>query len=214
MNAEVAAFLQGADRWREEMAELCGIAERAGLVGALKWGRPCYAYEGKNVVIVGELKEAAVLSFFKGALLRDPQGLLERPGPNTRAARIVKFRSLDEIRAVADQLPAYLEEAIGLEKEGRELPRESAAEEFPEELEEALGSDPAFQEAFEGLTPGRQRAYLLFFKAGKKSETRVGRIAKYRKRILAGKGMNDCTCGLSKRMPNCDGSHRVLKTRT
>jgi uncharacterized protein YdeI (YjbR/CyaY-like superfamily) len=211
MNPKVDEYLRGETRWREEQEILRSIALDCGLSEEVKWGHPCYAFEKKNVVIISGLKDYCALSFFNGALLKDPKGILVRPGENTRAGRLVRFTSASEITRLKADLKSYILEAIELEKAGVKVDMTEGAElEMPEELEDQLDKSPVLREAFESLTPGRQRAYILHIAAAKQSKTREARIEKVKPRILDGKGLNDCTCGHSKRMPACDGSHRFL----
>ena len=144
--------------------------------------------------------------------MKDSEGVLEKPGENTRAARVIRFTSVEEIDELEPVLKAYIQEAIELEKAGLKVDFKEGAElPVPEELEMQFDEDPDFKAAFEALTPGRQRAYLLHFGAAKQAKTRASRVEAFKPRIFDGKGLNDCTCGLSKRMPGCDGSHKVLK---
>lgn len=211
MNPKVTDYLQGLENWQAELRKLRDIALDCGLSEELKWGYPCYAFEKKNVVIISGLKDYCALSFFNGALLKDPKGILVKPGENTRAGRLVRFTSVAEITEQMAALKAYILEAVELEKAGVKVDmKEGAQLEMPEELEKQLDASPVLREAFVGLTPGRQRAYILHISAAKQSKTREARIEKLKPRILDGKGLNDCTCGHSKRMPACDGSHRFL----
>lgn len=211
MNPKVDEYLQGLEKWRNELLELRAIALDCGLSEEWKWRQPCYAFDKRNVVIISGLKDYCSLSFFNGALLKDPHGMLVKPGENTRAGRLIRFSSLGEIKKLKAVLKAYILEAVELEKAGVKVDfKETADLEMPEELETRLDASPVFREAFEALTPGRQRAYILHISAAKQSKTREARIEKCKPRILDGKGLNDCTCGHSKRMPACDGSHRFL----
>jgi len=211
MNPEVDGYLKGLDKWQEELSKLRELALDCDLSEQLKWGHPCYSFQKKNVVIISGLKDYCALSFFNGALLKDPHGILVKPGENTRAGRLVRFTGVGEIAEKKAILKAYILEAIALEKAGLKVNLKEGAElEMPVELEKQLDGSPALREAFEGLTPGRQRAYLLHVSGAKQSKTREARIEKIKPRILDGKGLNDCTCGQSKRMPACDGSHRFL----
>ena len=152
-----------------------------------------------------------MLSFFKGALLHDADGMLEKPGENSQAARVIRFTNLQEIRAKEATLKAYVFGAIEVEKAGLSIDfKEKNELVLVEELLHKFEELPAFKTAFEALTPGRQRGYNLFFSAGKQSKTRTARIEKYIERILDGKGINDCTCGFSRKMPTCDGSHKYI----
>ena len=212
MNPKLDQYFKDAGKWRGELVRLREIVLGCGLSEELKWGGPCYAFEESNVLMMGELKESCTLSFFKGALLKDSEGVLEKPGENTRAARVIRFTSVEEIDELEPVLKAYIQEAIELEKAGLKVDFKEGAElPVPEELEMQFDEDPDFKAAFAALTPGRQRAYLLHFGAAKQAKTRASRVEAFKPRIFDGKGLNDCTCGLSKRMPGCDGSHKVLK---
>jgi uncharacterized protein YdeI (YjbR/CyaY-like superfamily) len=209
---EVDAFIRGLTRWKEELTALREIVLSCGLKEEWKWRQPCYTDDGVNIVILGNYKDACVISFLKGAMLKDPEGLLHKPGEHTRMGRVIRFTGIAEILERREILKAYVLEAVQIEKQDVKPAVEASPEiEIPEELDRIFGSDAAFRQAFGSLTPGRQRAYLIFFTATKQSATRVARIEKYRSRIMTGKGMNDCVCGLSKKMPGCDGSHRLLK---
>lgn len=211
MNPQVEQYLREVKQWQPELTELRKIVLEAGLTEELKWRSPCYTHNKKNIAILGGFKEHCVLSFFQGALLTDPKKVLVKPGENTRAARVIPFTCVPEIFQLKTTIHAYLREAIELEKAGQKVDlAEDAAQPMPVELEARLESDPVLRTAFEALTPGRQRGYLLHFGGAKQSKSREARIEKCVSRILAGKGLRDCTCGLSKRMPNCDGSHKQL----
>lgn len=163
------------------------------------------------MVLLSALKEYCAISFPKGALLKEPKQILARPGENTRAARLIRFTEVREISKLESTLKAYIQEAIELEKSGRKVDfTEDREVDIPTEFQARLDNDPALSAAFEALTPGRQRAYLLHFFGAKQSSTRQARVEKYVERILAGKGIHDCTCGLSRKPPGCDGSHKQL----
>jgi uncharacterized protein YdeI (YjbR/CyaY-like superfamily) len=184
----------------------CGLTEE------FKWRTPCYSFQGNNVVLIGSFKEYCALSFFKGTLLQDSNEILSKPGENSQAVRFFKFTNLEEIIEQKSIIKAYIYEAIEIEKAGLKVNFKSNTElELVAELQNTLAKNPALKTAFQALTPGRQRAYNLYFSAPKQSKTRETRIEKYTPRILNGKGINDCTCGLSKKMPNCDGSHKYIR---
>ncbi|MCA9248808.1 MAG: YdeI/OmpD-associated family protein [Planctomycetales bacterium] len=209
MNRDVERYLRETPRWRKELDELRRIVLDSPLSETMKWRAPCYTFEGRNVVMLGALKDSCTLSFFQGALLSDPHGILEKPGANTRAARRVRFTSVRAIEASESELKNLIQRAIELEKSGAKVDFATDREpELPPELLEQFAARPALQAAFESLTPGRQRAYAIFFAGAKQSQTRVSRIEKYTAQILDGKGLNDCTCGLSRKIPACDGSHK------
>jgi uncharacterized protein YdeI (YjbR/CyaY-like superfamily) len=211
MNPKVDAFLLNVKKWREELTILRSIVMDSGLSEELKWGVPCYVHEKANVIIIGGFKDYFALMFFKGALMEDPQDLLRKPGENTQSGRQIRLTSIEEMLDLEEVLKAYIQHAIAVEKAGLKVV-EKKTEEYPvpSELEESFAANSDLQHAFYGLTPGRQRAYLLHFAEAKQSATRKARIEKYAPRILKGKGILDCWCGLSKRMPTCDGSHKQL----
>ena len=157
----------------------------------MKWGKPCYSFQGSNVVLLQGFKESCALLFCKGALLKDSKGLLEKPGENTQGARRIRFTDVREIVKLEPILQAYIQEAITAEKAGLEVEYKKNPEPAPKELQEKLEEAPALKAAFGALTPGRQRAYILYFSAAKQSQTRSARVNKCRQRILQGKGLND-----------------------
>jgi uncharacterized protein YdeI (YjbR/CyaY-like superfamily) len=211
MNPNVDLFIQSAEKWQEEMALLRRILLDCSLVEEYKWKQPCYSFQRTNIVIIGPFKDSVVLGFFKGALLSDPENVLVKAGDNSQSTRMFRFTSVKQILELESTIKAYAYEAIELEKAGMKVELKKIEDyTIPEELTAQFGKDPNFKEAFSKLTPGRQRAYLLHFAEAKQSVTRTARIEKYTSRIMKGKGINDCVCGLSKRMPNCDGSHKNL----
>ena len=211
MNPKVDTFLLNVKKWREELTVLRSIVMDSGLGEELKWGAPCYVHEQANVIIIQGFKDYFALLFFKGALMKDPEDLLRKPGENTQSGRQIRLTSMDEILGQEEVLRAYIQHAIEVEKAGEKVAVKKTEEyAVPLELEESFAENSDLQHAFYGLTPGRQRAYLLHFAEAKQSATRKARIEKYTQRILNGKGILDCWCGLSKRMPTCDGSHRQL----
>ncbi len=191
MNTKVDAYIRSAEKWREETATLRKIILRTGLTEELKWNKPCYTFRGSNVVIIQGFKEYCALMFCKGALLRDPKGILKKPGEYTQAARRILFTSIREIKALEPVLGNYIQEAIEAEKAGLEVAFKKDPEPIPDELRWKFDDLPALKTAFFSLTPGRQRAYILFFSAAKQSKTRESRIEKCMRRILQGKGLND-----------------------
>ena len=211
MNPKVDTFLLNVKKWREELTVLRSIVMDSGLGEELKWGAPCYVHEQANVMIIQGFKDYFALMFFKGALMKDPQNLLHKPGENTQSGRQIRMTSMDEMLGQEEVLRAYIQHAIEVEKAGEKVAVKKTEEyAVPLELEESFAENSELQHAFYGLTPGRQRAYLLHFAEAKQSATRKARIEKYTPRILKGKGILDCWCGLSKRMPTCDGSHKQL----
>ena len=191
MNERVDELLAGADRWRAEMETLRRIALDCGLTEAFKWRSPCYTWQGGNVAIIQSFKERCALMFFKGALLRDPDGLLRKPGESSRIARRLEFTAVDEIAEMEGALRSLIAEAIEIEKDGRKVEIEASPEPPPAELEEMFAEVAGLRAAFEALTPGRRRGYILHFSGAKKSATRRSRIEKNVASILAGKGLND-----------------------
>jgi uncharacterized protein YdeI (YjbR/CyaY-like superfamily) len=212
MNPAADNYFLDAPKWQEELKLLRKIALGTHLKEMIKWGVPCYVFEESNIILLGSFKAFCSISFFKGSLLQDPNGILTKPGENSQSVMMLKFTHLDEIRELEPVIRAYIVEAIEIEKAGLKPALEkSVTLEFPEELLQILDQDAAFKAAFTALTPGRQRGYNLFFTAAKQPATRITRIEKYRQQILDGKGINDCTCGLSKKMPSCDGSHKTIR---
>ena len=209
-NPKVDEFIQSADKWSAEMAFLRRILLDCLLVETYKWQTPVYMVGSKNSIAISSLKEHCALNFFNGALLQDEEGILIKPGEHTQLGRWMKFSSVEEILAKEDLIKAYVLEAIEVHKMGIKLDKPSEIP-YPEELTAIFDKKPAMKMAFEKLTPGRQRAYLRFFSDGKQSETRTSRIEKNEKYILKGIGITDCICGLTKRKPSCDGSHRAIE---
>ena len=214
-NPQVDDHLRTVDQWQAELEQLRAIVLTCPLTEQFKWRQPCYVFEKSNVVILSGFKEYCALSFFKGALLKDPHGLLVAPGENSQSSRIIKFTNVQEIIEMEEILRAYIDEAIEVEKAGLKVEFKPKSEyAVPEELQSKFDEDPVFKTAFEALTPGRQKGYLLYFAGAKQSKARTARIEKYTPRIFDGKGMRDCVCGLSKRYPSCDGSHKQLETES
>lgn len=206
----VDEFLQSADKWPKEMAFLRQILLDCLMVETYKWRTPVYMVGTKNVIAISSLKDHCALNFFNGALLQDEEGMLIKPGEHTQLGRWMKFSSVEEILAKEDLIKAYILEAIEVEKLGLKM-EPSTEIAHPEELTVIFGKKPSLKVAFEKLTPGRQRAYLRFFTDSKQSATRTSRIEKNEKYILKGIGLTDCICGLTKRKPSCDGSHRAIE---
>ncbi len=190
-NPKVDAFLAKATKWREEMTESRRILLDCHLTEELKWGKPCYTLQESNIVIVQPFKEYCALMFCKGALLKDPKGILVKPGQSTQAGRQIRFTSARELLRMEPVLRAYLHEAIAAEKAGLKVEFKKNPEPIPAELLEKFKQLPALKTAFHALTPGRQRGYILHFSAAKQSQTRSTRIDKCTRQILDGKGMND-----------------------
>jgi uncharacterized protein YdeI (YjbR/CyaY-like superfamily) len=210
LNPKVEEFLSKDSQWKEEYVKLRQIVlECEELTEEFKWMHPCYTIKNKNIVLIHGFKEYCALLFHKGALLKDPQGILVQQTKNVQAARQIRFNNLQEIVKWESVIKKYILEAIEVEKSGLEVMiKEHKEYIIPEELETKFEEIPELKTAFEALTPGRQRAYILHFSQPKQSKTRVTRIEKAMERILNGKGLNDCICGLSQKMPNCDGSHK------
>lgn len=191
-NPKIDSFLERAERWRPEMEMLRQITLDCGLTEELKWGRPCYTYDGGNVALIGAFKEYCALSFMKGSLLKDPRGALRSPGPNSRAARLVRFTSASEIAALEPAVKELIREAVAVEQAGIKVDfKRDADPEPPPELQDALDENPELRAAWEALTPGRRRGYVIHFSGAKQSSTRSARIERHLPRILAGKGMHD-----------------------
>jgi uncharacterized protein YdeI (YjbR/CyaY-like superfamily) len=192
MNPKVDVYLRKAKKWREESEKLRMIILDCRLTEELKWDKPCYTFQESNVVIIQGFKEYCALMFCKGALLKDAKGILVQPGQNTQAARQIRFTNVREIVGIEPILKAYIHEAIEAQKAGLEVNYKKTSEFIiPEEFQNKLKKIPALKTAFEGLTPGRQRGYILHFSAPKQSKTRESRIEKCMQQILSGKGLND-----------------------
>ncbi len=211
-NPKVDGYFSNAKKWQEELKALRRILFDCELTEELKWRAPCYTFQNRNIVLLGGFKEFCALSFFKGALLKDANRILVKPGENTQAARLIRFTDIEEIVEMEPILKAYIDEAIEVEKAGLKVDYKEKTElVFPEELQKKLDATPALKAAFSALTPGRQRAYVLYFSAPKQSKTRESRVEKCMQKILSGKGFNDCVCGLSQKQPYCDGSHKSMR---
>ena len=187
---DVDAYLEAADQWPEEIMALRRLLLGCGLSEEIKWGKPCYCHEGTNIVLIQEFSDHLALMFFKGVLLDDPDGVLRDQGPNSHAAKRIAFTSTDEVDALADVVTAYVQQAIEHEEAGTELPSRPE-EELAPELIDRLAADVELAEAFDKLTPGRQREYNLHVSDAKQSSTRARRVDKIVPRILSGKGLRD-----------------------
>ncbi len=211
MNQNCDDFFENVDKWNSELNELRKIVLETGLTEEFKWKQPCYTFQGTNLVMVSSFKDFAFVSFLNGSILADTENILVKPGENSQFSRLMRFYSEEEVKKLKPILLAYLYEAIEAEKAGiKPIVNKEKVLEFPEELLQKFEQDAKFKAAFEALTPGRQRAYNIYFTGAKQSKSRMSRIESYTERIMKGFGFNDCTCGLSKRMPNCDGSHKQL----
>jgi uncharacterized protein YdeI (YjbR/CyaY-like superfamily) len=178
--------------WREELEKLRSIILACGLTEELKWGVSCYTFQKSNIILLSAFNEYCALSFFKGALLNDANGILKKPGQNTQAARLIRFTNVREIVETEPILKAYIYEAVEAEKAGLKVNFKKITEHIiPEELQNKLDEIPALQTAFDALTPGRQRAYILYFSQPKQSKTRESRVEKCMQQILNGKGLNE-----------------------
>ena len=175
-------------QWIQGLTDLRRICLEAGLVETVKWGQPCYMHGGRNIAILGALRDDFRLGFFNAALLKDPNGILEKSGPYTRHPDMIRFLKNTQVAEMEQSITSYLKEAMRYAEEGIKPPKEQSEIELPSELAEALESDPELADAFHRLTPGRQKSYVINLNSAKKSETRISRIAKYRDKILAGKG--------------------------
>lgn len=192
MNPKVDQFLSKATRWQAEFERLRKIVLDCGLTEELKWGVPCYTYQNTNVVLIHGFKDYCALLFFKGALLADTDGILIIQSANVQAGRQIRFTSLEEIVKLEAVLKTYVYQAIEVEKAGLKVEFKKTAEyTVPEEFQLKLDQIPGLKSAFEALTPGRQRAYILYFSAPKQSKTREARVEKYIEKILLGRGLDD-----------------------
>ncbi|OBA06363.1 hypothetical protein A9P44_11080 [Paenibacillus polymyxa] len=192
MNPKVDAYLDKVKKWQAEMEKLRAIMLDCQLTEELKWGKPCYMFQNSNIAIIQGFKEHCALMFFKGALLKDPNSILIKPGEDTQAGRQIRFTNVEEIVEMETILKAYINEAIEVEKAGLKVDFKKNTELiFPEEFQAKLDENPALKTAFAALTPGRQRAYIMHFSAPKQSKTRESRIEKCKQDILSGKGLND-----------------------
>jgi uncharacterized protein YdeI (YjbR/CyaY-like superfamily) len=191
-NPKVDRFIREAGQWQEEFKKLREILLSSPLTEELKWGVPCYSLEGKNVVLMHGFKEYCALLFVKGALLKDLAGILIQQTENVQSARQIRFRNVGEIEKLEPTLKAYIDNAIEVENAGLKVNFKKTADfTFPEEFINKLEEVPGLQDAFDALTPGRQRAYIFYFSAPKLAKTREARIEKNIPRILNGKGLND-----------------------
>ncbi|APB70314.1 hypothetical protein PPYC1_08115 [Paenibacillus polymyxa] len=192
MNSKVDVYLSKVKKWQEEMEKLRVIMLDCQLTEELKWGKPCYTFQNSNIVIIQGFKEHCTLMFFKGALLNDPNGILIKPGEDMQAGRQIRFTHVREIVEMETILKAYIVEAIEVEKAGLKVDFKKSTELiFPEEFQDKLDESPALKTAFDALTPGRQRAYVMYFSAPKQSKTRESRVEKCMQKILNGEGLND-----------------------
>jgi uncharacterized protein YdeI (YjbR/CyaY-like superfamily) len=190
-NPKVDAYFSNTEKWREELETLRRILLDCPVTEEFKWRSPCYTFQKSNVVTIWGFKEYCVLSFFKGILLKDTEGILVAPGENSRSVRMVKFTSVPEIVEMEAVLKDYVHEAIEVEKAGQKVDFRKDDLVLPKELISKLDENPDLRAAFEALTPGRQRGYTLYFSQPKHSKTRLSRIESYVPRILEGRGLHD-----------------------
>lgn len=180
------------NRWREELTQLRAIVLDCGLQEESKWGVPCYTFQQKNILVVAAFKDYCAISFFKGALLADTDGILAMPGENSQSGRLIRFTNVRELVKLKPIIKAYIFEAIEIEKAGLKVEFKKPAEfHIPEEFQHKLDELPALKAAFDALTPGRQKGYLLHFAAPKQAKTRAARVEKSVQHILNGKGLMD-----------------------
>ncbi|MDN4011623.1 YdeI/OmpD-associated family protein [Chryseobacterium gambrini] len=192
MNPKVDFFFNKTGQWQAEFEKLRTIALKTELTEDLKWGCPCYTYEGKNIFLIHGFKEYCALLFFKGALMKDAENILIQQTENVQAARQIRFTNLQQIIDLEHVLNDYIFEAVEIEESGVKVEMKKTNEfNIPEEFAQKLNENPELQKAFETLTQGRQRAYLLYFSSAKQPKTRISRIEKYIPEILNGKGLND-----------------------
>ncbi len=192
MNPKVDFYFTKAKQWQKEIEQLRTIVLDCGLDETLKWGCPCYVHESSNIVLIHTFKEYCALLFFKGALLKDPKGILIQQTENVQAARQVRFTNLQQIVKLKTAIKACIKEAIAVEKSGLKVELKKTSEfAMPDEFKQILKEDAALNKAFKALTPGRQRGYLLYFSSAKQAKTRETRIEKCIPDIMKGKGLND-----------------------
>jgi uncharacterized protein YdeI (YjbR/CyaY-like superfamily) len=192
MNPKVDGFLRKSKQWQKELQKLRTIILDCQLTEEVKWRVPCYTFQGRNVLFIGRFKESCVLSFIKGALLKDAKGILIQQTENSQSVRVIRFTNVQQIVELEPVLKAYINEAIGVEKAGLKVNLKKTSEfKIPEEFQTKLDEIPALKTAFAALTPGRQRGYLLYFSAAKQSKTRASRVEKCMRQILNGKGLDD-----------------------
>jgi uncharacterized protein YdeI (YjbR/CyaY-like superfamily) len=191
-NPKVDGYLRKSKQWQQEMQKLRSIILDCDLTEDVKWRHPCYTLENRNIVLIHGFKEYCALLFFKGALLKDHNHIFFRIGENTQAARQIRFTNLQQIIDMEPILKAYIKEAIEVEKSGVKIKLKKTSDyKLPAEFQTKLNENPALKITFKALTPGRQRAYILYFSSAKQSKTREGRVEKCMPRILKGKGLDD-----------------------
>lgn len=192
MNPKVDFYFVKAKKWQQEIEKLRVLILDCGLTEELKWGCPCYTFQKHNIVLIHTFKDYCAVLFMKGALLKDPKGILIQQTENVQAARQIRFTRLSEITRQENTVRKYILEAIEIEKSGLKVPLKKTSElTMPDEFQRNLQEHPALKMAFYSLTPGRQRSYLLYFSQAKQAKTREARIEKYIPQILSGKGLDD-----------------------
>lgn len=192
MNPKVDWFFNKPGQWQEEYKKLRQIVLSCDLTEVLKWGQPCYQYQEKNIVVIHGFKEYCAFLFFKGAIVKDPKKILIQQTENVQSARQIRFKNMSEIKKLEKTLKAYIYAAVEIEESGKKVELKKTHEfKMPDEFKIKLAKMPKLKKAFEALTPGRQRGYLLYFSSAKQEKTRVERVEKYVKKILAGKGLED-----------------------
>jgi uncharacterized protein YdeI (YjbR/CyaY-like superfamily) len=192
MKKSIESFFKGSEKWNKEFSLLRKIILETGLKEEFKWGKACYTFQDKNIVLIHGFKDYCALLFHKGVLLKDAGNILVQQTENVQAARQIRFRGIEEIKEMEKMIQTYIYEAVEVEKAGLEVKmKETADFEMPEEFKKALAEDRNLKEGFSSLTPGRQRGYLLYFLAAKQSKTRMNRIEKFRKKICDGNGLKD-----------------------
>ena len=191
MNPKVDFYFSKAKQWQQELEQLRTIVLACGLTEELKWGVPCYTLERRNIVLIHRFKEYCALLFFKGALLKDAEGILIQQTKNVQAARQIRFTNVREISTLKRILKAYIFEAIEVERAGLTVKFRKNPGPIPEEFQNKLDELPVLKTAFNALTPGRRRAYILYFSSAKQSKTRESRVERSLQQILKGKGLND-----------------------
>ncbi|WPU66592.1 YdeI/OmpD-associated family protein [Peredibacter starrii] len=191
MNSKVEKYISSAKKWQPEMEALREILLTCPLEEEIKWGKPSYSAEGGNIVLIQDFKNYLALLFFKGGIMKDPKGVLVKMGENTQVGRQMRFADVKEVQKLKTIIKSYVKEAIAIEKSGEKVEVKPAKVKVATELQDAFEKKPALKKAFDSLTPGRQKAYNIYFSSAKQAATRISRIEKCTKQILAGKGLND-----------------------